>query len=313
MTEQRDLTAEHVAAAQLRVVLDQKLGRETPEPVRLIASYRSKSTTYAPVPSQQKKPNVPRNPSTSPGEQSTMPLGDEEAPPQSRIGVAIVDSHPMAIEGARSWLAAEPRLTLLPTGADLETLLADGQPSVDVILLDLRSGDRLVIDKVAELSRAGRRVVVYSEDTSPDTVMSLLEAGAVAFLGKHESRDHFVQSLLAAASDRPYVPPVLAGAIVADQSADRPVLSPKEREALLLWFQSMSKASVARRMRISEHAVKQYIDRARIKYTRTGRPAATKAALLARAIEDGLVRPDEIGPDARRSEPINQSGQGETA
>ena len=73
------------------------------------------------------------------------------------------------------------------------------------------------------------------------------------------------------------------------------MLSDKEREALLLWFQSMSKASVARRMRISEHTVKQYVDRARIKYARAGRPAATKAALLARAIEDGLVRPEEIG------------------
>lgn len=73
------------------------------------------------------------------------------------------------------------------------------------------------------------------------------------------------------------------------------MLSDKEREALLLWFQSMSKASVARRMQISEHTVKQYVDRARIKYTRAGRPAATKAALLARAIEDGLVRPEEIG------------------
>ncbi|MEU7574241.1 MULTISPECIES: response regulator transcription factor [unclassified Micromonospora] len=242
-----------------------------------------------------------------------MPPDDEEAPPQSRISVAIVDQHPMVIEGARSWLAAEPRLALRSTGADLETLLADEQSPVDVILLDLRSGGRLVIDKIAELSRAGRRVVVYSEDTSPDTAMSLLEAGAITFLGKHESREHFVQALLAAASDQPYVPPVLAGAIAADQSADRPVLSPKEREALLLWFQSMSKASVARRMRISEHTVKQYIDRARIKYARTGRPAATKAALLARAIEDGLVHSDEIGPHARHSEPIEQSGYGETA
>ncbi|MFI7077089.1 response regulator [Micromonospora sp. NPDC049903] len=227
------------------------------------------------------------------------------------MGVAIVDHHPMMIEGARSWLAAEPRLTLLSTSTDLETLLADGQSSVDVILLDLQSGGRLVIDKVAELCRAGTRVVIYSEDTSPATALSLLDAGAIAFLGKNESREHFVQALLTAANDRPYVPPVLAGAIVADQSPDRPDLSPKEREALLLWFQSMSKASVARRMQVSEHTVKQYIDRARIKYTRIGRPAATKKALLARAIEDGLVHPDEMGPDARHTEPIKQSSQGE--
>jgi DNA-binding CsgD family transcriptional regulator len=103
-----------------------------------------------------------------------------------------------------------------------------------------------------------------------------------------------VETVLAAAADRPYVGPTLAGMIVGDSRPERPTLSDKEREALLLWFQSMSKASVARRMRISEHTVKQYVDRARIKYAKVGRPAASKAALLARAIEDGLVRPDEI-------------------
>jgi DNA-binding NarL/FixJ family response regulator len=214
-----------------------------------------------------------------------------EGPP---IGVAIVDDHPVVIDGVRTWLAGEPRLRVLATGDDPDVVLR-AAPEAEVVLLDLRLHGRMVIDKLAELSAAGRRVVVYSEHTDPDTMLAALDAGAVAFLAKHEGREHCVATVLAAASDRPYVPPALAGAMVGDPRPDRPVLSDKEREALLLWFQSMSKASVARRMRISEHTVKQYVDRARIKYTRAGRPAATKAALLARAIEDGLVRPEEIG------------------
>jgi two-component system nitrate/nitrite response regulator NarL len=165
----------------------------------------------------------------------------------------------------------------------------------DVILLDLRLHGRMVVDEVSELSAAGQRVVVYSEHHEPNTILAVLDAGAVAFLAKHEGRDHCVETVLAAAADRPYVPPSLAGAMVGDRRSNRPALSTKEREALLLWFQSMSKASVAKRMQISEHTVKQYVDRARIKYARAGRPAATKSALLARAIEDGLIRPEEIG------------------
>jgi DNA-directed RNA polymerase specialized sigma24 family protein len=69
----------------------------------------------------------------------------------------------------------------------------------------------------------------------------------------------------------------------------------QQAAALLLWFQSMSKASVGLRMGIRESTVRQYIDRARVKYARTGRPAPTKTALLARAIEDGLIRADEVG------------------
>ncbi|QLQ37455.1 response regulator transcription factor [Micromonospora robiginosa] len=210
------------------------------------------------------------------------------------IGVAIVDDHPVVIDGVRAWLSTEPRLRVLATGDDPDAVLR-AAPHAEVVLLDLRLHGRMVLDKLAELSAAGRRVVVYSEHTDPQTMLAALDAGAVAFLAKHEGREHCVGTVLAAASDRPYVPPALAGAMVGDARPDRPALSDKEREALLLWFQSMSKASVARRMQISEHTVKQYVDRARIKYTRAGRPAATKAALLARAIEDGLVRPEEIG------------------
>jgi two-component system nitrate/nitrite response regulator NarL len=212
-----------------------------------------------------------------------------------RFTVAIIDDHPVVVEGVRSWLAHEPRLTVVATGDDPDAVLSTLDRTPDVILLDLRLHGQLVIDKVAELSTAGRRVVVYSEHTESEIILAVLDAGAVAFLAKREGREHCVETVLAAASDRPYVPPALAGAIVGDRRAGRPVLSDKEREALLLWFQSMSKASVARRMHISEHTVKQYVDRARIKYARAGRPAATKAALLARAIEDGLVRAEEIG------------------
>ncbi|MER7169370.1 response regulator transcription factor [Micromonospora sp. NPDC000207] len=210
------------------------------------------------------------------------------------VTVAIVDDHPVVIDGVRAWLAAEPRVTVLATGDDPDEVLR-AAPDADVLLLDLRLHGRMVLDRLADLCAAGRRVVVYSEHTEPETMLAALDAGAVAFLAKHEGREHCVATVLAAASDRPYVPPSLAGAMVGDPRPDRPALSDKEREALLLWFQSMSKRSVARRMQISEHTVKQYVDRARIKYTRAGRPAATKSALLARAIEDGLVRPEDIG------------------
>ncbi|MEV0719122.1 response regulator transcription factor [Asanoa sp. NPDC050611] len=223
----------------------------------------------------------------------TMAGGMTYGTGDARVAVAIVDDHPVVLEGVRSWLSADPRLEVVATGDNVDAVLTAGP--ADVILLDLRLHGRMVVDKVSELSAAGQRVVVYSEHHESSTILAVLDAGAVAFLAKHEGRDHCVDTVLAAAADRPYVPPSLAGAMVGDRRSTRPSLSDKEREALLLWFQSMSKASVAKRMQISEHTVKQYVDRARIKYARAGRPAATKSALLARAIEDGLIRPEEIG------------------
>ncbi len=217
--------------------------------------------------------------------------GDALARP---VRVAIVDDHPVVVEGVRSWLSDDPRLVVVAAGDDPGAVLEETGGEVDVLLFDLNLHGRMANDDVARLAQAGYRVVVYSEHVEEDVVLGVLDAGAVAFLAKHEGREHCVATVLAAADDRPYVAPTLAGTMVGDRRPERPALSDKEREALLLWFQSMSKASVARRMRISEHTVKQYVDRARIKYAKVGRPAASKAALLARAIEDGLVRPDEI-------------------
>jgi len=136
--------------------------------------------------------------------------------------------------------------------------------------------------------------VVFSAHVDPGIILAVLEAGAYAYVTKDEGRDHLVQTIVAAACDRPHVTRSQAQAMLADTRPGRPALSAQERQALLLWFQGMTKASVGRRMAITENTVRQYIDRARMKYAATGRPAPTKDALLARAIEDGLVRPSEV-------------------
>ncbi|GAA2512458.1 helix-turn-helix transcriptional regulator [Winogradskya humida] len=91
-------------------------------------------------------------------------------------------------------------------------------------------------------------------------------------------------------------PPQVVEAVVASAremgpQARRPVprLSDRELTALVWWLRSMTKASVARRMGVSPHTVDMYIKRIRAKYAETGCLLPTKADLLARAVEDGLI------------------------
>jgi DNA-binding NarL/FixJ family response regulator len=205
----------------------------------------------------------------------------------------VIDDHPVVIEGIQAWLAADPRVEVVAAGESLDVLSA-GVP--DVVLLDLNLHGHLVLDTVAELADAGHRVIVYSQFAEHDLVLAALDAGAREFIAKHEGRQHLVEAVLAVTTDRPYVTPTAAGALANDRRPHHPQLSQQERTALLLWFQSMSKSSVARRMNVSPHTVDMYIRRARLKYAQVGRSAPTKADLLARAIEDGLVRADEISP-----------------
>jgi DNA-binding CsgD family transcriptional regulator len=125
-------------------------------------------------------------------------------------------------------------------------------------------------------------------------ILKVLDAGVCAFVTKDEGSEHLVDAVLAAAENRPHVTRSPAKAILADRSSGRPALSAQERQALLLWFQGMAKSSVARRMSITENTVRQYINRARMKYAAVSRPAPSKDALLARAIEDGIIRPAEV-------------------
>jgi two-component system nitrate/nitrite response regulator NarL len=215
---------------------------------------------------------------------------------EQQVTVAIIEDHPVVTEGVASWIRSDPgqRVRLVQTARDLTGLRALPPSSVDVVILDLELNGELVTTQIPELGAAGYRVVAFSGHSDPAIVMETLDNGAHAYVSKEEGKDHLVEAVLAAAADRPYVTRSQARAMLADQQPARPVLSQQELQALLLWFQGMSKASVGRRMSISENTVRQYISRARAKYAATGRTAASKDALLARAIEDGVLKPGDI-------------------
>ncbi|MET9025585.1 helix-turn-helix transcriptional regulator [Nocardia sp. NPDC004168] len=82
-------------------------------------------------------------------------------------------------------------------------------------------------------------------------------------------------------------PPTLA-------SRERPALSSREIEVLLAWIASDSKVEVARRLYISLGTVNTHLARIRDKYAAVGRPAPTKAALVARALQDALIGIDDL-------------------
>ncbi|MBF8171847.1 response regulator transcription factor [Streptomyces olivaceus] len=218
------------------------------------------------------------------------------APAGTALDVGIVDDHPVVIDGVRAWLAEEPGIRVGHTGETTADLRAG---TVDVLIADLSLDGRLVLSDIAELAAEGRRLVVFSQFTDESLVLDVLNTGVNGFVTKNEGQAHLLHAVRAAAADRPYVPPTTAGVLVSDRSPVAPRLSQQERTSLLWWFQSMSKASVARRMGVSVHTVDMYIKRARVKYAQVGRPAPTKSDMLARAIEDGLVTPAELAGSAQ--------------
>ena len=83
-------------------------------------------------------------------------------------------------------------------------------------------------------------------------------------------------------------------ALVNDTTLGRLKLSEREKEVLIAWFQTESKDLVGKRLYIAPTTVRTHLQRARAKYASVGRPAPTKSALLARAIEDGILSLNDL-------------------
>lgn len=73
-----------------------------------------------------------------------------------------------------------------------------------------------------------------------------------------------------------------------------PGLSAREVEVLIAWITHDHKNAVSEVLFIAPGTVNTHLSRIRAKYALAGRPASTKAALLARAVQDGLIGLDEL-------------------
>lgn len=74
----------------------------------------------------------------------------------------------------------------------------------------------------------------------------------------------------------------------------RPNLSAREIEVLLAWIRCDSKSAVAASLFLSLGTVNTHMTRIRAKYAAIDRAAPTKASLVARALQDGLIDITEL-------------------
>lgn len=123
-----------------------------------------------------------------------------------------------------------------------------------------------------------------------DEVQSTMDG--VVGAGGHSRGEIFVlEQTLASAAHHPFRRPAQRGpgAVPTPLEARhrKPALSAREIEVMLAWFASDSKTVAARSVYISVGTINTHITRIRQKYAAVGRSAPTKAALFARALQDG--------------------------
>ncbi|MFI0367293.1 response regulator [Actinomadura sp. 1N219] len=208
------------------------------------------------------------------------------------VTIAVIDDQDVVLSGVRGWIAEDPRgIEIVHTASGPDGLEDGPGTDADVLVVDLRIAGELIFDRIAELSAAGHRIVVFSQYAEPDLVRRAEEAGARAFITKesNEGQRHLIEAVLAVHAGETYTTPSQAGVMLAEAEEQRPKFSEQELRTMRLWLGGLTRAAVARQMGISEYTVKQYLERAREKYSRAGREAPTRVDLYREARRDGIV------------------------
>ena len=200
--------------------------------------------------------------------------------------VAIVDGHDVVRAGLETWLSGEFTVVAgFATTGDCLTWLASGA-AVDVIVIEIQhNGNAPDLSGLKRLCSVGPPVIVHSVSTSPEVIRASLDAGAACYVAKSDGREHLINAFHSVRSGNSYVSPRMAGALM----KTRVNLSDREKQVLVAWLGTESKDDVGGLLRIAPATVRTHLQRVRAKYAAAGRLASTKSALLARAVEDGLI------------------------
>lgn len=219
------------------------------------------------------------------------------------VRLVIIDDQDVVHAGIQAW-CAEASVPIDVVGSFTRpdeyfmthpTAGGDVGVGVDVILLDVQVGGRRPdFDALGRLAQGDQRVIVYSHVTADEVILTCLDLGAVTYLHKSEGKRHLIEAIQSAHSGVPYVGPRMGKAMLNDNTIGRIKLSDREKQVLVAWFQTESKDLVGKRLFIAPTTVRTHLQRARAKYASVGRPAPTKSALLARAIEDGILSLDDL-------------------
>lgn len=208
--------------------------------------------------------------------------------------LVVIDDHPVVHAGIVRWVADAS----IPAGAvHAYRSVADflGEHPSDpgtphVIVYDPERGEqRPDYVGLQQLCGPRHRVVVYSRVASREVILNCLDAGAVDYIVKSEPPQHLIEAIGAALHGVKSRGPLAADAERGARQRGRPELTAQERRVLTAWLRTDNKESVSRELHIAPSTVRTHLQRIRRRYSEIDRSAPSKAALFARAVQDGLI------------------------
>lgn len=182
------------------------------------------------------------------------------------IRVALIDDHPIVIDGLRAALARSPDIVIAwqaSTLLEARRLLATRR--ADVALLDLRLADGSGADLLAESHDAPDPpgFVVLSTFATPRHVTAAITLGALGFVLKTAPTDEIVAAIRTAAAGRLAF---TGEQLRAARSAPWLPLTPREHEIIAGVMAGWSNDELSSRLHLARKTVEAYLSRLFVRY-----------------------------------------------
>ncbi|MBL8279617.1 MAG: response regulator transcription factor [Pelomonas sp.] len=209
--------------------------------------------------------------------------------------IYLVDDHAIMRDGLRVVLETAGHEVIGEAAGPTPALADLGRLMPDVVLLDLRLGQRSGFELLAELQRRGLnlRVIVLTMSDQPRHVAEALRLGAWGYLLKGSASSEVLQAVEAVAAGRRFLSPQAAefAASVLTEGASKPAeesLSPRERQILLMVAQGATSNAIGEALHLSPKSVDTYRSRLMKKLG-----LHDIAGIVKWAIREGLISLDE--------------------
>jgi DNA-binding NarL/FixJ family response regulator len=184
------------------------------------------------------------------------------------ISLLLADDHQMMRDGLRALLERQSDMQVVgeaPSGRSAVELARNLRP--DVVVMDIGMRDLNGIDATREIlaERPRTRVVALSMHSDKRYVISMLDAGSMAYVLKNCASDELVRAIRSVCANRRFFSAAIADTLTdlvakpdAGDGSAYSLLTPRERQVLQLVAEGKTSAEIATELHVSVKTIETH-------------------------------------------------------